>query len=164
MTRHAKIAAALALTAPVTLALADGPSIRPTTYVVTRPAPGIHSRVAPAPVVELPVGQRGAQGLVIEGSAVYPTLGRLVLANSATIYIDPLADYQTSRRGRLDENHTIVQAQNLLRSRLALRTRTITNPLARAQEEAARPVVPRAIIEVPRTPKEEPAPKVALSQ
>lgn len=148
-------------------------------YVVMRPDTGI---VAPRSAAMLPLESAVRTGdsarvvvrEVSDGVAtvdrslahqpVRPWLTELRLANTTTIYIDPLRNYRPYAWRGIDENHTILRAQRAGLSRLALPARVVVNPHVVAEDDAAgRDIQPRAILRIRKAPDEAPR-KVALAE
>ncbi len=85
-----------------------------------------------------------------------PDLFRLVYGNATAIYIDPYVDYMRRSEYRLDDNFSILRAQQLYRTLTNPGVTVVRNPLA-DQPTDRRTIKPRAIFHVPeglQRPKE----------
>lgn len=146
-------------------------------YVMTRPEPGYAQAAGWNPITRVPLRSGGSARVVVRPMVDYgltldralseqparPWLTELQLANTTTIYIDPLDSYRDYAWRGIDENHSILKAKRLGLSRLALPTRVIRNPLAPGFEDATEPeILPRAIFRI-RKPDTTPMRKVALA-
>ena len=144
-------------------------------YVVTRPEPGlVRADRAAATVVPLIRGH-SAVALVRPVVDAGPTVGRdlsrqpvqpwlvpVRYANTTTIYVDPLENYQPYAWRGIDDNHSILKAQRLGLDQLARPTRVIRNPLVPVVQHREPGVMPRPILKF-RKPEPADTRKVALA-
>jgi hypothetical protein len=147
-------------------------------YVVTRPDPGVVAPAAPLLTTNVPL-RSGDSARVVVRPVVAPTLildravseqpvrpwlAEVRLANTTTIYVDPQANYRPHLTRGIDRNHTILKAQRLALSRMALPARVIRNhTLPVVDEQAARrDIRPRAIFRLIK-PQPEGERKVAMA-